>query len=64
MRLMPVLDEGICLDFFMCVISSPSTNIWYNKKHKVRIEASARWLKNMLKLVGIDNALINNKSQW
>jgi hypothetical protein len=39
----------------MRAIPSPSTNVWYNKKHKVGIEMFAEWLKNMLKLVGKDD---------
>jgi hypothetical protein len=59
---MPAIDDGVCPDLFMRAISSPTSNVWYNRKHKVGIDASSKWLKCMLKLVGIDDGLISNKS--
>lgn len=62
LRHLPILTTNVKEDLFLCPITSPANNVWYNRENKVGINVTSSWLKNMLKLVGLSGELFSNRS--
>lgn len=59
---LPLLATGVKEDLFLCAITNPTSNVWYNRVSKVGINVTSGWLRNMLNLVGLPGDLFSNKS--